>query len=73
MADFKDPIAYKSRKATSTFAAPRKEQATTGRFMDAGDTYGVGFKQPVGMEKVSTKTPIPQKAFACYPDEVVRG
>lgn len=47
---FHDPIAVKSKKADKTFAAPSKEQATTGRFMAPGDRYGVGHKQPVGRE-----------------------
>ena len=45
---FANPIAVKERKASKTFAAPSKEQATTGRFMQAGDDYGVGHRQPVG-------------------------
>jgi hypothetical protein len=73
MEPFKDPIAYKKRTTSYDFAAPRKERATTGRFMDAGDNYGVGHTQPVGTEKMSAKSPIPQKAFCFDPDEAIRG
>jgi len=45
---FHDPIDVKSKSASKDFAAPSKEMATTGRFMNAGDNYGVGHKQPVG-------------------------
>ena len=48
------------------FRAPTKEQATTGRFMAAGDEYGVGFRQPVGKEKASNKGPIPMESV-CFP------
>ena len=72
MAKFKDPIGYSKRESSYDFVGPRKEQATTGRFMDAGDNYGVGHKQPIGSEKVSEKSPIPQKAFAFHPGETIR-
>jgi hypothetical protein len=73
MAEFSDPIGYKQRSTSRDFVAPRKEQATTGRFMDAGDDYGVGFKVKVGSFKVSDKSPIPQKAHACDPQDAIRG
>lgn len=73
MAKFKDPIAYTKRSTSETFVAPTKEGATTGRYMDAGDNYGVGHRQPVGSEKVSEVSPIPQKAFCFDPKEVIRG
>ncbi len=69
-----DPIAYKARMTSREFAAPRKEQATTGRYMDAGDSYGVGFRTPVGTEKCSSmaKGPIPQESV-CFPcDPAIR-
>lgn len=69
---FEDPIAYKERKTSRNFAAPTKGQATTGRFMVAGDDYGVGHRQPVGKEKVSDKSPIPQGAKCFLPDEAIR-
>ncbi len=72
MSKFKDPIAYSKRSTSKSFVAPTKEQATTGRFMDAGDYYGVGHKQPVGTEKMSDKSPIPQKAFCFKEAEAIR-
>ena len=48
MKPFKDPIAPKERKTSPNFAAPTKDEATTGRYMCAGDHYGVGFRTPVG-------------------------
>jgi len=59
---FKNPIAPKSRKADKNFAAPTKEQATTGRFMPAGDSYGTGFRQKVGTERPSKGLHVPQKS-----------
>ena len=47
---FADPTKVSERKSSKGFAAPTKEQATTGRYMAAGDDYGVGRKQPVGRE-----------------------
>lgn len=70
---FKDPIAYTERKSSMFGKAPTKEQATTGRFMDMGDTYGVGFRQPVGKEKASdAANPIPQRAECFLPDQAIR-
>ena len=70
-----DPIAYKARVADVEFAAPRKERATTGRYMPAGDMYGVGFRTPVGHLGVATamkKGPIPQEAACFLSDEAIR-
>ena len=72
MSKFKDPIAYKERLASKTFAAPTKEKATTGYFMAAGDNYGVGFRNPIGSEKVKTEGPIPQKSFAFECKDAIR-
>jgi len=78
---FKDPIAYKERKMRGpvsdnigVFAAPTKEEATTGRYMDAGDIYGVGHRTPVGKEMARpiTDGPIPQKAKCFDPAEAIR-
>jgi hypothetical protein len=69
---FKDPIEARGpRKEQVPFHDPTKEQATTGRFMCAGDGHGVGFRQPVGKEKASgpASGPIPQKAFAFDPEK----
>lgn len=69
-----DPIAYKARVADIEFAAPRKERATTGRFMSAGDDYGTGFRTPVGTEQAKgiEKGPIPFGCSAFDPDEAIR-
>ena len=68
MKPFKDPIAPKERKTSPNFAAPTKDEATTGRYMCAGDHYGVGFRTPVGKEKARgmDSGPIPMKS-SCYP------
>jgi hypothetical protein len=71
MKPFKDPIAPKSRKADKNFVAPTKEGATTGRFMPPGDDYGVGFRTPVGTEKVSSKEVIPMKSKCFSPDDTI--
>jgi hypothetical protein len=70
---FKDPIEDKNRTSSYDFVAPTKEQATTGRFMCAGDGHGVGHRTPVGTEKVSgmKSGPIPQKAFCTDPEEII--
>jgi hypothetical protein len=65
---FHNPIAPKMRKSSRTFIAPTKEQATTGYFMDAGDSYGVGFRVPVGKEKPSGKHAIPMES-KCFPSD----
>lgn len=69
-----DPIAYKTRTACKEFAAPTKEQATTGRYMDAGDNYGVGYKTPVGRDRPRSvaQGPIPQEASCFRCDEAIR-
>lgn len=67
---FNDPIAPKERTSSRVFAAPTKEQATTGSFMDAGDNYGVGFVNPIGSKKSSSKSPIPQES-KCFPSDQV--
>lgn len=48
---FKNSLAPKERMSSRDFVAPTKEQATTGRFMSAGDYYGVGYNNPVGKFK----------------------
>lgn len=65
---FKDPIKAKFRKSETPFHDPTKEQATTGRFMCAGDHHGVGFRQPVGKMSASNKGPIPREAMAFSPE-----
>lgn len=73
---FKDPIAPKEdnkyidrKKVISPFAKePTYDSAK--RMFDAGCTYGVGFKQPVGKEKARgvEAGPVPQKSKAVDPD-----
>lgn len=53
---FEKPIPPKGKPVDKTFEGPIKEQATTGRFMPAGDHYGVGHRQPVG----HSGNPIPE-------------
>ena len=66
---FHNRIAPKEKRMGRDFAAPSKEGATTGRFMSAGDGYGVGFRQPVGKEKASNAAdPIPRKAMCASPE-----
>jgi hypothetical protein len=74
MDKFKDRLAVKSKKSSKEFAAPSKEKATTGRFMQIGDTYGVGKRQPVGTEKPRGLDAgvIPQKAFATCPCDFLK-
>lgn len=78
---FNQPIAPKTRstpekfgggKNQEAFKAPTKEEATTGRYMAAGDYYGTGFKNPVGrMRDGSGMNPVPQKKLAVDPNSVV--
>ena len=67
---FKNPLSPKERRTSRNYAAPTKEQATTGRWMNAGDDYGLGHRTPVGTEKVSgmSSGPIPQKSKCMNPD-----
>jgi len=48
---YPDPIAYKDRESSYEGNKPTKEQATTGRFMQMGDDYGVGYRTPLGKEE----------------------
>lgn len=72
---FKNPMAPKARKVSREFAAPTKDQATTGSFMRPGDSYGVGFKTPVGKVKAASKgeNPILQESMTIEVDEMFRG
>lgn len=69
-----DPIVYKARGSDIEFAAPRKERATTGRYMSAGDIYGTGFKTPVGKTSARSMNqgPIPQESACFRSDEAIR-
>lgn len=70
---FANPIAPRENTCSFDFVAPSKEQATTGRFMDAGNTYGVGFRQPVGHEGAPKERaptmPMESKCFS--PDDTI--
>lgn len=73
MADpFKNRINPSKRESSATFQAPDKEEATTGRFMPAGDDFGIGFRQPVGKMNASgmDSGPIPQSNKCMNPDDV---
>ncbi len=72
MKPFKDPIAVKERKTSKSFVAPSKEKATTGRFMSAGDNYGVGFRTPLGKKIANSMMsgPIPMKSKCVDPNEI---
>lgn len=65
----KNLIAPKERKTSKVFAAPTKDQAMTGRFMEAGDEHGVGYCQPVGTFKVSSKGGVPMESV-CFPSDL---
>lgn len=67
---FKDALAIKERLSSRNFAAPSKEKATTGRFMSAGDNYGVGHRQPISGEG-SKESPIPQKSMCFSADDAI--
>ena len=67
---FKKIAERKERKTSRNFVAPTKDQATTGRFMPAGDDHGIGFRTPIGTEKPSGKSPIPMKSFCHSPEEI---
>ena len=52
----------KVRATSANWVAPTKEQATTGRFMSAGDMHGSGYRTPVGTTKEASmikEGPIP--------------
>ena len=67
-----DPLKPKARAASKNFAAPTRDEATTGRFMQAGDYYGIGHKNPVGNEKASglKSGPIPQES-ECFHSSLI--
>jgi len=67
---FKDRIAPKERKSSKTFAAPTKDQAFSGKFMAAGDDYGVGFAQPIGTTKETSKLYVPQESRCFSPNDL---
>lgn len=68
---FKNPLAPKGRMCSKTFAAPTKEQATTGMFMRAGDDYGVGHKNPIGKLEASKEMAVPQESKCIDPNSIL--
>jgi len=71
----KTPIQPKKKqngKYPFEFKAPSYDNRTSCS-MSAGDDYGIGFRNPVGTHKTSSieSGPIPQKAIAFSPDEVM--
>lgn len=71
MSSFKHPTDRKERSTSRNFVAPTKDQATTGRFMAAGDSHGVGFKTPVGKFSDGSKSPIPMESKCFSPNDVI--
>ena len=70
---FKDPIAYKTRTSSKWFIAPTKEQGTTGRFMPAGDDYGLGYTNPIGSKVEKKDVPTLPRESKCFnPDDAIR-
>lgn len=69
---FKGFTPPKERKTSYSFKAPTKEEATTGRWMNAGDNYGVGYKCPTGKEKARSLKAgsIPQESKCVDPNEI---
>lgn len=72
MNPFKHPTDRKERSTSRNFVAPTKDQATTGRFMPAGDSHGVGFRTPVGKESAKGlgEGPIPFGCKAVNPKDI---
>lgn len=62
----------KERKSSPNFAAPTRDQLTTGRFMPAGDEHGVGFRTPVGTKGASpySSGPIPMQSKCFDPKDI---
>lgn len=69
---FNQPIAPKEKKSSRPFQSPSKEEATTGRYMAAGDYYGTGFKQPVGKMRGDSvgQHAVPQKSLRVSPESL---
>lgn len=72
MEPFPHPTDRKERKTSRDFVAPTRDQMTTGRFMPAGDSHGVGFKTPTGSFKTKSmkEGPIPLKTECFDPNEI---
>ncbi len=72
---FKDPIRPTEKvngREEWSFKAPRYDQRTSCS-IPGGDSYGVGFTNPVGKFEARSLNdgPIPQRAMAFSPDDVV--
>jgi hypothetical protein len=69
---FKSKIPPTEKRSAKDFVAPSKEDATTGRYMQAGDYYGVGYRNPCGKDKASglESGAIPQKTECRDPNEI---
>ena len=73
----KDPIAPKKKEDGDypfEFKAPSYDNRTSCS-MRAGDDYGIGFRNPIGKDKVGSieSGPIPQEARCFSPDEIFKG
>jgi hypothetical protein len=66
---FKDPIAPRKREQHFPFQAPTKEKATTGFFFEAGDDYGIGFRNPTGNPRPPVKEEVVPMKSKCFPCE----
>lgn len=58
---FKDALAVKEKKGGKSpwnFSAPDYDERSS-NFVSAGDNYGVGHRNPIGLEKVKTNYPMP--------------
>ena len=72
---FKDPIRPLEKvdgRTEWSFKAPRYDQRTSCS-IPGGDSYGVGFTNPIGTTKVSPMSsgPIPQESMCFSPDDVI--
>jgi hypothetical protein len=69
---FQKPKKPQGKPVDKTFEGPIKEQAQTGRFMPAGDHYGVGHRQPVGHEGDAKQNVecLPRKSSCRSPEEL---
>jgi len=74
----KDPIAPRKRAQDGqkewNYKAPTYDNRTSNS-MSAGDDYGLGFRTPVGTERVSSyeSGPIPMKGKCFSPNEIFNG
>jgi hypothetical protein len=71
---FHDPIGVLEKtngREEWSFKAPSYDNRTSGS-IPAGDYYGVGFNQPIGVEKARpmSQGPIPQTSKAFSPNEI---